>query len=168
MSSELRVDTIKLANGNTATASGLGIGGTGKINQHISSTKFSSGAQTSTSFTYVSTPVTANITPSATSSNILIAFTLPIYKTGGDNEIDVRILRDIGGTTEEVIETGSLATSNSNDHYDTLCIVSNDAPSTTSQITYTVQFRRAAGSGTVGTNIQASKRGEITLMEVLA
>jgi len=142
--------------------------GFGKIGQHISSSKFSSGAQTSTSTTYVSTPVTANITPSATSSNILIAFTLPIYKTGGDNEIDVRILRDIGGSTTEVIETGSLATSNSDDHYDTLCIVSNDAPSTTSQITYTVQFRRAAGSGTVGTNIQASKRGEITLMEVLA
>ena len=32
MTSELRVDTIKLANGNTATASGLGIdmGSTGK------------------------------------------------------------------------------------------------------------------------------------------
>lgn len=168
MSSELRVDTIKLANGNTATASGLGIGGTGKINQHISSSKFTSGSQTSTSTTYVSTPVTANITPSATSSNILIAFNLTIYKTGGDNEIDVRILRDIGGSTEEVVETGALATSNSNDHYDTLCIVSNDAPSTTSQITYTVQFRRTAGSGTVATSISSSKRAEMTLMEVLA
>jgi hypothetical protein len=34
MSSELRVDTIKLANGNTATASSLGIGGVGKILQY--------------------------------------------------------------------------------------------------------------------------------------
>ena len=167
MSSIIRVDSIQTSAGGSATASGLGIGGVGKIGQHISSSKFSSGSQTSTSTTYVSTPVTANITPSATSSNILIAFTLPIYKTGGDNEIDVRILRDIGGSTTEVIETGSLANSNSNDHYDVLCIVSNDAPSTTSQITYTVQFRRAAGSGTVGTNIQSSKRAEITLMEVL-
>tara|TARA_A100000171_G_scaffold49616_1_gene59059 strand:- start:49 stop:576 length:528 start_codon:yes stop_codon:yes gene_type:complete len=140
----------------------------GKINQHLSSTKFTSGSQSSTSTTYVSTPVTANITPSATSSNILIAFNLTIYKTGGDNEIDVRILRDIGGSTEEVVETGALATSNSNDHYDTLCIVSNDAPSTTSQITYTVQFRRTAGSGTVATSISSSKRAEMTLMEVLA
>ena len=143
-------------------------GSLGKISQLVSSSKFSSGSQTSTSTTYVSTPVTANITPSATSSNILIAFTLTIYKTGGDGEIDVRILRDIGGSTTEVIETGALATSDSSDLYDTLCIVSNDAPSTTSQITYTVQFRRGAGSGTVGTNIGASKRAEITLMEVLA
>ena len=35
MTSELRVDTIKLANGNTATASSLGIGGVGKIGQVV-------------------------------------------------------------------------------------------------------------------------------------
>ena len=162
------VTTAKINNGAITSAkldSGLALG---KIGQHVSSSKFSSGASSSTSTTYVSTPVTANITPSSTSSNILIAFNLNIYKTGGDNQIDVRVLRTVGGVDTEVIETGSLATSNSNDHYDTLCVVTNDAPSTTNQITYTVQFRRAAGTGTVATDISASKRAEMTLMEVLA
>jgi len=100
--------------------------------------------------------------------NLKCSFTLSIYKTGGDNEIDVRVLRTVGGVDTEVVETGSLGTSDSSDHYNTLCVVTNDAPSTTSQVTYTVQFRRAAGTGTVATNISASKRAEMTLMEVLA
>ena len=168
MTSIIKVDTIQTSAGGTPTASSLGIGGVGKIGQYVASSKFTSGASSSTSTTYVSTPVTANITPSSTSSNILIAFTLSIYKTGGDNEIDVRVLRTVGGVDTEVVETGSLGTSDSSDHYNTLCVVTNDAPSTTSQVTYTVQFRRAAGTGTVATNISASKRAEMTLMEVLA
>ena len=168
MTSIIKVDTIQTAAGGTPTASSLGIGGIGKIGQHLSSTKFTSGGASSTSTTYISTPVTANITPSSTSSKILIAFNLSIYKTGGDNQIDVRVLRTVGGSDTEVVETGSLATSNSSDHYDTLCVVTNDSPNTTSEVTYTVQFRRAAGSGTVATDISASKRAEMTLMEVLA
>ena len=38
MSSILRVDSIQTAAGGSATASGLGIGGVGKILQHISAT----------------------------------------------------------------------------------------------------------------------------------
>ena len=162
------VTTAKINNGAITSAkldSGLALG---KVNQRISSSKFSSGSSTSTSTTYVSTPVTANITPSATSSNIMIAFTLGIYKTGGDCEIGVRVLRTVGGVDTEVIETGSLFTSNSDDNGDTLCVFTNDAPNTTSQVTYTVQFRRAAGGGTVATNIQTTQRAEMTLMEVLA
>ena len=108
-------DTFTVPSGVTIANSGTATGfGGGKINQLVSSSKFSSGSQTSTSTTYVSTPVTANITPSATSSNILIAFTLTIYKTGGDNDIDVTYFKRYnGGSTTEVIETGSLATSNS-------------------------------------------------------
>jgi len=160
--------TLSIPSGCTITNSGTATGfGGGKINQHVSS-QFTSGSSTSSSGTFVDSPVTLNITPTASSSKILIMFNLTIYKTGGDNEIDVRILRDIGGTTTKTVETGSIATSNSNDHYDTLGVTTNDSPNTTSQITYTVQFRRTAGSGTVATSISDSKRAEMTLMEVLA
>jgi hypothetical protein len=99
MSSELRVDTIKLANGNTATASGLGIGGVGKVLQHISATTTNGLSTSSSSFAEIGTGFRVTITPTSASNRILIRYTMgwednnaggrdlayAIYKDGSTN-----------------------------------------------------------------------------------
>tara|TARA_R110002020_G_scaffold331580_1_gene547069 strand:+ start:1094 stop:1663 length:570 start_codon:yes stop_codon:yes gene_type:complete len=106
MSSELRVDTIKLANGNSATASGLGIGGIGKIGQVIQTNKVDTFSSSSTSFTDV-TGLTASITPTATSSKILV--NLRISYSMGDAHNTGMMLRLLRGST--VISGGTAASS---------------------------------------------------------
>ena len=163
MTSIIRVDSIQTAAGGAATAASLGIGGTGKIGQVISA-QFSSGGASSTSTTFVDTPLTLNITPSATSSKILIIYSLNIAKSGGDCNNEVRITR--GGSQIQL--QGGLETSSSADLYIPFTNHFLDSPSSQSQQTYLVQFHRGAGSGTVSTNISASRQAQITLMEVLA
>ena len=163
MTSIIRVDSIKTAANGTATAASLGIGGTGKIGQVISA-QFSSGGASSTSTTFVDTPLTLNITPSATSSKILIMYTLSIAKSGGDCNNEIRITR--GGSQIQL--QGGLETSSSADLYIPFTSHFLDSPSSQSQQTYLVQFHRGAGSGTVSTTISASRQAQITVMEVLA
>ena len=136
MSSELRVDTIKLANGNTATASGLGIdiGSTGKIGQVVNfttSTQLSSGSSS-----YVDTNLVASITPSATSSKIYVqAFSLcGAERANAEASFQWKLLRD----STDIWVSGSQSfhiyvqgTSNIQPHFgETLLYI--DSPSSTS------------------------------------
>ena len=69
MASILKVDQIQTAAGGTPTAADLGINTSGNVLQVVTATSESAGATTSTSFvSYMS----ANITPSSTSSKILL------------------------------------------------------------------------------------------------
>ena len=70
MSSILKVDQIQLSNGNTPTAGDLGLNTTGSVLQVIKNE--STAATVVTSSSYV-TSVSANITPSATSSRVKIS-----------------------------------------------------------------------------------------------
>ena len=99
MSSILRVDSIQTAAGGSATASGLGIGGVGKIGQVVSGELTSSTSTSSSSFT--SSGLSVSITPTATSSKIFINVAGGALYTATDKKIDMTIYRDstnLGGS----------------------------------------------------------------------
>ena len=167
MSSELRVDTIKLANGNTATASGLGIGGVGKIGQVVSVTHTADQTSTSTSFADV-TNLNASITPSATTSKILVLTDIEFYVAGSSQGIN-GFLKVVRGSTD-IVQRRSQSYSQDGtgvEYENQVSFAYLDSPNTTSQVTYKIQFRLGAGSS-VSINHSSDKTGSITLMEVLA
>ena len=96
MSSELRVDTIKLANGNTATASGLGIdiGSTGKIGQVVQTIKSNTETSSSTSYVTVSS---VTITPSASTSKVLLMFHPRVGCNTGSANVSLKIRNATAG-----------------------------------------------------------------------
>ena len=83
MTSIIRVDSIKTAANGTATAASLGIGGTGKIGQVVQTVKTDTFSTSSSSFTAI-TGLAVAITPSATSSKILIR---TVISYGGDQNL---------------------------------------------------------------------------------
>ena len=112
-----------------------------------------------------------SITPTATSSKILVSFTqhFRIHSTNGDAGCGWGIKRDIGGTEVRVYNN----TTSINDYFyangswfDMRTATTSthlDSPSTTSAITYKAEARRYAGTVTIG---QASNQGFMTLMEI--
>ena len=168
MSSELRVDTIKLANGNTATASGLGIGGVGKIVQQVVSSTTTAILSTSSSF--IDTGLTLNITPSSASSTINLFCGIPIRmdaEGGTDNGMKLQFLRDSTGVW--VGDGNQLylycASTYAETNFQWTQYVS-DSPNTTSQITYKVQ---AARNGNTRFSVMLNDRaGYLVAQEVVA
>lgn len=170
MSSELRVDTIKLANGNSATASGLGIdiGNTGKIAQQVVSSTTTSIMSTSSSF--IDTGLSLNITPSSATSTINLFCGIPIRmdaEGGTDNGMKLQFLRDstgiwVGDGNQLYLYGGS---SYAETNFQWTQYVS-DSPNTTSQITYKVQSAR--NGNTRFTVMLNSRAGYLVAQEVLA
>ena len=115
-----------------------------------------------------STAVTADITPSATSSKILI-----LVEAAGDAQngnyraLYWRFLRD---STQ--IKTMSYHMYNSNQqthNIDAITLHTLDSPNTTSQITYSVQARHTSGSATSGTYngyVNRYNTTRVTLFEI--
>jgi len=112
-----------------------------------------------------------SITPTATSSKILVSFTqhFRIHSTNADAGCGWGIKRDIGGTEVRVYNN----TTSINDYmylngswFDMRTATTSthlDSPSTTSAITYKAEARRYSGTITIG---QASNQGFMTLMEI--
>ena len=164
MSSELRVDTIKLANGNSATASGLGIdiGSTGKIGQVVNTPVTTATFTTSTSL--VSTNFTASITPSSTSSKIFGLFLARAYVTPANNEM----LGQISSATTTPWQ-GYLVFNSGGNIATQQCIPFYDSPSTLNTVTYTFKIRSISGGNvSLHPNGATDGTGGFTLMEVLA
>jgi hypothetical protein len=168
-------DTFTIPSGATITNSGTATGfGGGKILQVVSSNLTTQ--MTSSSTSYVDTGLTATITPSATSSKVLVLCNVT-FSYGGDNNGYLILLRD---TTE--INSGSGGTvnawaginSNSNTfNYSAAQQACNylDSPSTTSATTYKVQTKSANVSYSVAINRRAldtqfGTTSNITLLEV--
>ena len=166
MTSIIKVDTIQTAAGGTPTASSLGIGGTGKIGQVVFAT--SSTTQTSTSTSYVDTGLNASITPSSTSSKILVLISINGFIIGSNaSSMDIDIAR--GGTVvleyQRALYKASSATETQ------LFFQCLDSPNTTSSINYRTRMRRGSGGETVLTDYSDANGDSIstiTLMEVLA
>lgn len=121
---------------------------------------------TSTSGTYADTGLTASITPSSTSSKILVVVNQQgCQKYGANTGLGLKLFR---GTTElakfesqlGINSDTSLAENNGG------CGISYlDSPNTTSSTTYKTQLNNRNGAGTVG--VQAdSATSTITLMEI--
>jgi len=163
MTSIIKVDTIQTSAGGTPTASSLGISGTGKIGQVVQSSYSTQVTLNTSGFT--DTGLSASITPSATSSKILISVVQNIYLDGGGAGITLRVLRDSTSVFGQPVNYARYHGSASNERI-FYPIQYLDSPSSTSAITYKTQ-----GIGAFGTGWQVqhnSITSTITLMEVLA
>ena len=188
--SQLSVDAVDKQSGSTLTLGGAGTTvqphasatvsgfGGGKVLQVVQAVKTDTSSTTSTSFTDVS-GFSANITPASTSNKILVLVTIGGM---GENAVSQAFFRlDRNGSVVGVgdavgnrkqISGASIYISNNNSMASTAFNYL-DSPSTTSSLTYKIQF--SANAGTVFVNrshtdsdATTTSRGtsSITLMEI--
>ena len=184
MTSIIRVDSIKTAANGTATAASLGIGGTGKIGQVVSTTKTDTATISSSGFADVS-GLTLNITPSATSSKVLIKCNITLNHNDQNHTVVFRFLRGstavgVGASAGNRLQaSAATATVGSGDHPQTIYAEFLDSPSSSSQVTYKIQIANQDGAevmvnrnnnaDTDDANANFSRYAStITAMEVLA
>ena len=118
------------------------IGGGGKLLQIVQA-QFSSAMSTSAgNSTQVDTGLTANITPSATSSKVLVFVTHPHVRKSGDTQLDFQLVRD---STVVYDNIGNHDTGDTQQIHVVVAFQYLDSPNTTSQVTY--KTRMAAGNG---------------------
>ena len=151
-------DTFNLASGATA--------GFGKIGQVKAATYGTE--KTSTTTTYADTGLSLSITPSSTSSKILVLVSqnLVIYDGVSSNTLGkIQLLRD----STQINQVQGLANRYPATHFSSsqTSIYKLDSPATTSSVTYKTQFAIQAGSE-VRVQYGSINDSFITLMEVLA
>ena len=159
-------DTLTIPSGCTISNSGTA-SGFGKIGQVVSVTHTADQTSTSTSFADV-TNLNASITPSATTSKILILTDIEFYVAGSSQGINgfLKVVRD----STDIVQRRSQSYSQDGtgvEYENQVSFAYLDSPNTTSSTTYKIQFRLGAGSS-VSINHSSDKTGSITLMEVLA
>ena len=139
--------------------------GGGKLLQVVSAR---TGTQvTSNTTTYIDTGLTASITPSSTSSKILVLVQQSFAKYSGDTYGNFRVYRDsteIGGVIpfRAVGDTDSSAKNVVGTGFSCSIL---DEPSSTSSLTYKTQFNNGRGVGTAAVQY-SSGNSYITLMEI--
>lgn len=117
------------------------------------------------SSTFQNTGLSASITPKSTSSKILVITTHPVYKgnANSSNAVGIRTLR---GGSEIQIQSSMLYTGSNTDLTGSITMQILDSPNTTSQVTYSTQFRNDVNAAQVAINYNGPST--ITLMEVAA
>lgn len=193
--SKIEVDTIEPQSGTTVTLGALGdtitvpsgatinlanatTAGIGKIGQVVQSSVSATVSLTSTSLT--DTGLSATITPSATTSNILIStfaqFGVPTTGSSGDDTF-IHLLRgatSIGGAGNIDSNTFAMVNATGGEYESRyLNILYLDSPSTTSATTYKLQFKnrnaaKQAYFNRRGGDTLSSGQSYMILMEVLA
>lgn len=151
---------LTVSGGVPTWASPAGGGKILQVLQQTYSTATSNGTET-----YADTGITLSITPSSTSSKILILVSVAgMYRSANDCSARFQVLRNSTSIHEfEKNIMNSSGTANQSGSTGTNYL---DSPSTTSATTYKVQFRRnPASGGTISINLDSSI-STITLMEV--
>ena len=156
------IGTNSLADDAVTAAKATGRGKIGQVVQTVSSSKI---ASTSTSFTDV---LTVAITPTATSSKVLIQFVGSFGNGGEDIDAFYQILR--GSTVLQVpyhIGDADIQQTRSNNSYSCTLL---DSPSSSSEVTYKMQFKVASNEIFLNRNGSNDQCGftTFTVMEVLA
>jgi hypothetical protein len=141
---------------------------TGKVLQIVSTQNITDFSTSSTSFVDV-TGATLTITPSSTSSKILLLCNTNTYQNTIQAYFALRWERDIGGSST-TFGNGTYGQSFArsavaNDFWAGVGMTYLDSPSTTSSITYTVQAS-TAGSGTMGFGINSANASNIFAIEI--
>jgi hypothetical protein len=118
--------------------------------------------------TFVTSGITASITPTSSSSRILIFSSFPCTIEASSRQLTYTLYRnnttDIAPNDGNQSGFGQLFQDAGN--LQGVCSVTFlDSPATTSSTTYTVYFKLSSGSGSVGI-CQNSLTGTITLMEI--
>lgn len=156
------VSAADLADG-SVTAAKLASGVGGKVLQVVSATRTASFVTSSTSF--VGTGLTASITPSATSSKILVLIHSNMDSGNTSRQSFMTLVRNgsnLGGLTEGfgANQSGSYVRATASISY-------LDSPSSTSSVTYELYARSSDGNN-VEVPAYASMRQSIILMEIAA
>ena len=135
---------------------------TGKVLQVVAATTSTEVSNTAT--TYIDSGLTASITPSSTSSKVLVIVQQVIGKNNGNTWCDVNLLRD--STTLASMKSVSYTASTQANYIGIGSGFSYlDAPSSTSSLTFKTEFRNVTASGQVKAQQDAST-SMITLMEI--
>ena len=156
---------ITLNNNSLTTITSLPTGVGGKVLQVVNAT-FGT-ATNSTSSTFADLGLSASITPSSTSSKILVAVHLSGCQKNNNALLGTRLLRN--STTIYTIDNMSLYTANTNENACGSVSTSYlDSPSTTSATTYKIQFRSVNNVSYVYINndVAGGSNSNITLMEI--
>ena len=146
------------------------ITGAGKVLQVVTAETTTS--TTSTSTTYSDTTLTGSITPSATSSKILVLIAQE-YNFSASNttfiKAGIKVVRTIGATATDIKETAGLTLNSGSGSAaqfgGILPITILDSPSTTSSVTYKTQQHKEATDTSISTQ-SASEKSTITLIEI--
>ena len=133
---------------------------TGTVLQVVNTTNTTAYSTTSSSF--VSTGITASITPSFSTSKILVLFSCAVSNTTTNGSIDLSVSR--GGT--EVGRCQAWYAASSSGSAGGIVQVF-DSPSTTSSVTYTISLR-TNGTGTGFIRPDGASQNVLTLMEIAA
>jgi len=154
--------TLDLTGKTVTLPSGTG----GKILQVVSTTKTDTFSTTSGSFTNV-TGLAATITPSSTSSKILVLVDVVVGFDNGATKVYGRIARGstgigIGTPTGGYVQTGFEAFTNETYHAMPANLSYLDSPSTTSATTYNVQIRPQSAGQSVHCNRSHGYRASTT------
>ncbi len=156
---------ITLNNNSLSNISSLPAGVGGKVLQVVNAT-FGTATTTSSS-TYADLGLSASITPSSTSSKILVTVHLSGCQKNNNALLGTRLLR--GSTTIYTIDNMSLYTNTADQNaIGTVSTSYLDSPSTTSATTYKVQFRSVDNNAYVYINndFSGGSNSNITLMEI--
>ena len=180
--STLKTNTIQAATGTTVSiASGNKISGDagsivvpGQVLQVQSALKTDHFSSSSTSFVDV-TGLTVNITPSSTSSKVLVTAHLGAVSGGGAHAQLFGFARDstvIGQSTSSATTLAGFGQYHGNNvqHFTPMSFQMLDSPNTTSQVTYKVQFK-TTGSTTylnrwASNDSQFGTSSSISVMEI--
>ena len=163
MSSILKVDTLQTAAGGVPTAADLGLNVTGTVLQVVSGTTQVQ-AQNSSTDTYADMNLSLSITPTSSTSKILVITSQAGNTVGNVDKVTVRLMRN----TTEVYKYMQQVVNNlgTSDHraitYDISYL---DSPSTTSSVTYKPQFKKQSGGGRLDVQ-KDNTNGHITLIEI--
>lgn len=138
----------------------------GTVLQVVQAT-YSTQTSTSSSTTYVDTGLSASITPSSSSSKILVFGTIPMRRGNGSVfGAGLRIVRN--STSVSVVSTGLFySNTTSTDLSDTIPFSYLDSPATTSSTTYKLQMNCQAGLPTIFAQTD-NDTSVIILMEIAA
>jgi hypothetical protein len=122
------------------------------------------GTASTTSSSYQDIPLEITITPSSTSNKILCFVNLASIATSGSgtSAMSVRIVRD---STEIATTTNFGYGQTTSTNYFTLGLHKEDSPSSTSALTYKVQFKNREAN-TVTINSYSGDATTLTVMEV--
>ena len=165
MTSIIKVDTIQTAAGGTPTAASLGISGTGKIGQIVEATTTTELETTSTSF--VDSGFDVTITPTSTSSKILVMLDIGcVYGSAASNGAVGTIYRNDTTDLSGGVDIAHFSRVDSSNLFNTMYIQKLDSPNSTSAVKYTF-YVRSRGGTTIKAPLNTSFNSFIA-MEVLA
>jgi hypothetical protein len=136
----------------------------GSVLQVVSNSNATNTSTTSTSYVAV-TDLTQSITPSSTSSKILILVNMNLYVSSIGSEGAITIYRN-GSNLTDASGFADMYTGSS-DLILQAPMMYLDSPSSTSSVTYAVYLKRTQGSGSLQTSVRGTTN-TITLMEIAA